>query len=234
MYRKLLLLCLTSSYFFCSYAHAQYSSVSQDRGSLEKTRQLALEADLEKLMGRRFWITPNPAATRRKEFISAEDDGTFGSEKFVVTEATSFTISAFVHKGYQDYVKITFPDGKMAYLEENILFRSNRREYGIFKDLYRPGDTKFDFIEYILPASPEELRIAEKKAKAKAASAAAAWKARGGVRIGMTAKQVRASNWGGPESINRSTGSYGTHEQWVYGGGNYIYFENGIVSSIQN
>ncbi|WP_180287760.1 hypothetical protein [Janthinobacterium sp. 35] len=50
----------------------------------------------------------------------------------------------------------------------------------------------------------------------------------------MTAKQVRASNWGGPESVNRSTGTYGVHEQWVYGGGNYIYLENGVVTSIQN
>jgi hypothetical protein len=89
-------------------------------------------------------------------------------------------------------------------------------------------------VEYVLTASPTAIAVVERKAKAKAAAAATAWKARGGVRVGMTAKQVLSSNWGRPESVNRTTGSYGTHEQWVYGGGNYLYFENGILTSIQN
>ena len=53
------------------------------------------------------------------------------------------------------------------------------------------------------------------------------------VRIGMTAEQCRAS-WGRPSDINRSTGSWGVHEQWCYSGYNYLYFENGILTSIQN
>ena len=56
-----------------------------------------------------------------------------------------------------------------------------------------------------------------------------------GARLGMTQKQViEKTNWGKPESINRSTGRWGVHEQWVYGGGNYLYFENGKLTSIQN
>jgi hypothetical protein len=56
-----------------------------------------------------------------------------------------------------------------------------------------------------------------------------------GVKRGMTAKQVvEQTSWGKPESINRSTGSWGVHEQWVYGGRNYLYFENGKLASIQN
>jgi hypothetical protein len=35
------------------------------------------------------------------------------------------------------------------------------------------------------------------------------------------------------ESVNTSIGRYGKHEQWVYGGGQYLYFENGVVTSIQ-
>lgn len=57
--------------------------------------------------------------------------------------------------------------------------------------------------------------------------------ATGKVRIGMTKKMCKES-WGEPESINRTTGSYGIHEQWVYGDGNYLYFENGRLSDIQN
>ncbi len=53
------------------------------------------------------------------------------------------------------------------------------------------------------------------------------------VRVGMTAEMCEES-WGKPMNINRSTGRWGDHEQWVYYGSNYLYFENGILSSIQN
>lgn len=56
---------------------------------------------------------------------------------------------------------------------------------------------------------------------------------RRGVAIGMTKEQVVASSWGRPQNINQSHGSFGTHEQWVYTGG-YLYFENGILSAVQN
>jgi hypothetical protein len=56
-----------------------------------------------------------------------------------------------------------------------------------------------------------------------------------GVKIGMTANDVRnKSNWGSPNKINRTITAFGTHEQWVYGGGNYLYFDNGILRTIQN
>jgi|GEM_PF-3174218 len=66
----------------------------------------------------------------------------------------------------------------------------------------------------------------------------------GDVLIGMTSQQVIASR-GTPHEINRTTGEWGVHEQWVmhsdeialdsqdkeYG---YIYFENGIVTGWQS
>lgn len=55
------------------------------------------------------------------------------------------------------------------------------------------------------------------------------------VFIGMTADEARLS-WGEPSRINSTIGSYGRHEQWVYrrsGGTQYIYIQNGKVSSIQ-
>ena len=61
--------------------------------------------------------------------------------------------------------------------------------------------------------------------------------ASGKVTRGMTAAQVRSS-WGSPTKINKSVGSYGSHEQWVYDRGNfrsqYVYLENGIVTSFQS
>ena len=39
---------------------------------------------------------------------------------------------------------------------------------------------------------------------------------------------------GSPESCNRTTGSYGEHEQWVYEYDVYLYFENGILTAVQH
>lgn len=60
------------------------------------------------------------------------------------------------------------------------------------------------------------------------------------VHIGWSQEKCRAS-WGEPTHINRSTGSWGIHEQWVYRyeypatgmapDTKYLYFENGKLSS---
>lgn len=52
--------------------------------------------------------------------------------------------------------------------------------------------------------------------------------------IGMTKEQVRnKTNWGEPNSINTTTNKYGTHEQWVYRDYQYLYFDNGKLTTIQ-
>lgn len=56
---------------------------------------------------------------------------------------------------------------------------------------------------------------------------------KGKVKIGFT-KQMCIEAWGKPEEINKTTGSYGTDEQWVYSNNNYLYFRNGILKTIQN
>jgi hypothetical protein len=52
--------------------------------------------------------------------------------------------------------------------------------------------------------------------------------------IGMTAEQVRAA-WGKPYKINSTMFRNSTHEQWVIheGDSTYVYFENGIMTSLQ-
>lgn len=56
----------------------------------------------------------------------------------------------------------------------------------------------------------------------------------GTVKIGMSADQVRQCGWGKPDEVNRTITRYGVHEQWVYGSGNYLYFENGRLDAIQD
>ena len=52
--------------------------------------------------------------------------------------------------------------------------------------------------------------------------------------IGMTKSQVRnKTNWGDPNYIKTTTNKYGTHEQWVYDDYQYLYFDNGKLTTIQ-
>jgi hypothetical protein len=55
----------------------------------------------------------------------------------------------------------------------------------------------------------------------------------GKIYLGMN-KDMVIEAWGRPDDINRTIVPGKTHEQWVYGLGSYVYFENGIVTAIQN
>ena len=52
--------------------------------------------------------------------------------------------------------------------------------------------------------------------------------------IGMS-KKMTTESWGKPNDINKTVGSWGVHEQWIYSDKDYyLYFENGILTSWQN
>jgi hypothetical protein len=55
----------------------------------------------------------------------------------------------------------------------------------------------------------------------------------GKVFIGMTAAQAKMS-WGEPSDVNRTIVQGLVNEQWVYGDEDYLYFDNGILTGIQN
>ena len=71
-----------------------------------------------------------------------------------------------------------------------------------------------------------------RKAAAKWGSATAKDIVEGYVRLGWNKAKCRIS-WGEPRDINTSIGVWGRHEQWCYYS-SYLYFENGILTSIQN
>lgn len=54
-----------------------------------------------------------------------------------------------------------------------------------------------------------------------------------GVVIGMSMDDAVASSWGKPRKINRTIHATTVREQWVYNGG-YLYFTDGVLTSIQN
>jgi len=214
-------------------SYAQYASVADSKAQETSEKEAKLQTARNALINTQFWVVPNPKAITRLQF--QEDTDLHSNKAFVLTERTSFKVVGFEQGKYSDsYVRVEFPDGKLAYLEEGASFDFDYKKASLFRNVASRGKPCYDFLECVLTESPEQLRAAEKTSRAKAAAAAAAWKARGGVAIGMTASQVRASNWGKPQKINRSSGSYGTHEQWVYDGNNYLYLQNGVVTSIQN
>jgi len=57
--------------------------------------------------------------------------------------------------------------------------------------------------------------------------------AEGKVVLGMN-KEMCIASWGNPIDINRTIVKGLTSEQWVYGWGTYLYFDNGVLSAMQN
>jgi len=53
------------------------------------------------------------------------------------------------------------------------------------------------------------------------------------IRLGMPEKMLIMA-WGEPDDINESVGIWGTHKQYVYGSGQYVYVENGFITSWQD
>lgn len=105
-------------------------------------------------------------------------------------------------------------------------------------DMYNNATNEVNRIEAEKKSKEEaERKAREKKEAEERAKREAEEKARKksqGVSIGMTKQDVLDSSWGKPNHINTTTTKYGVHEQWCYDGYNYLYFENGILTSIQN
>jgi len=177
-------------------------------------------------MNRTFWIAAKPKAPIRIEFFdSMPTQRIFSSGKFFVDKDTSFTvIDKFPEgAGSMDYIfmtifKIKFSDGLEAFVRGDQLQRNTKVTLGHLSN----GRGESYTMEYIYDEPP-------KKIKARLA----ALPKKSGVQIGMTANEVRASSWGAPKDINRTTTVNGVREQWVYSGG-YLYLTNGVVTAIQN
>lgn len=222
---------------------ARYISESDFGKKAEADKNAKLIEKLDALRGKTFWYQPKPEAVSKIEFLEPSKNGDAPAypyeNRFVVETETNFTVTGYEH-GQQDryYLKLEFPDGKVGYLGVYTLATISPDEYPVVEHLYPGKGNAYDFEEYIFSRSPQEIFAAEKKAtaerKAKQAKANAEWKARGGVKLGMTSAQVLNSNWGKPSKVNRTVTQNGTQEQWVYGVNNYLYFENGKLTAIQN
>lgn len=111
------------------------------------------------------------------------------------------------------------------------------------KDFSAAVDALSFCIDRLVAGSPEHSEYLKySEAKTQADQAAEVQRARfdrekkkkEGVKIGMSMQDVLDSSWGSPKKVNRTTNASGTREQWVYGGQNYLYFVNGVLTSVQN
>lgn len=244
---------LSTGAAFAQQPDTPYVSESDFRKKVEADKNAELFQKLEALRGKTFWYLPNPNAILKIAFFEPSKTGaapeSFSAPKFVVQTETSFTVTGYEQGKYNGYyLKLEFPDGKIGYLEVYSLATRYPDEYPLIENLYTDS-RNYDFKEYIYSRPPREIFAAKRKAaaerkakqakanaerKANKAKADAERKARCGVKIGMTKAQVLNSNWGNPSHVNRTVNQNGTREQWVYGGGNYLYFDDGKLTAIQN
>lgn len=164
--------------------------------------------------------------------------------------------------GADEYLlEIKFPDGKVGYvnvvgccgLREN-LYKDQQDTDKEYVSLARDGTpSEKAALEEKLSRQKEKAALEDKLAREKtdreraklqqaknlekkrAEQAHREKMARPSPKIGMTKQQViNETNWGAPYDRNRTITAGRTREQWVYGLGRYLYFDNGILTGIQD
>ena len=119
----------------------------------------------------------------------------------------------------------------MAAMQKALQTKNYYSSLGYGDDFKPVADTEFNALwrRVVLEeskATAQALKQQDAKDKAEARKK--------GVKVGMNREQVLASMWGKPQRVNTTTSAYGEREQWVYGLNAYLYFENGILTTIQN
>jgi hypothetical protein len=212
-----------------SSANGQYRSTKEAEQLAEERERQTATSSAKKLVGKKLWYVPGKDSITRLSFLTTKPEDSIklilDDDKFIVDEQTYFEVTqvfAIRHEyaSLDTYVaEVKFPDGKIGYLNISDL------------DNFAYKGFKGSCQDCLYTKSPQ-LVLAQERAIAE--KTAAERKLKGGVRIGMTREQAIASNWGKPSRINKTTSANGTREQWIYGGRNYLYFENGVLTTIQN
>ena len=219
--------------------------------------------EFKNLPGMTVWFVPNPKRLpvfKRAGFSiekEASIDDTFYPEAIV-----KFTVDSLISSPGLRLLGVRFADGRSLYLRctptsqsDDLRLEGLRVEEITEKEIsmteYRlaylsPQDsstqeTIFISDPKILKDKFQDIKAVKEKALLDEAQknyekhkrAAAAWAVKGPARIGMTKAQAIASNWGRPSSINKTINKNSVSEQWVYSGNSYLYFTNGVLTSIQ-
>lgn len=160
--------------------------------------------------GKKIWY--------RNRSISTYDENTDKFASIELTNLCPLEIKKIV-AGWYEHEPIRFifetEDGQTGFCDFNL---SDTNVGGILKGGSKPEESFFmedPFAKYNYDAKTWE---AVKNRR---------------IFIGMSKEQVVLS-WGEPNEINRTNTQHSSSEQWVYANYNYVYFENNLVTSIQN
>lgn len=241
--KKQSLYCIAAaSFFFVSAANcfaADYLTTDQVIKSDQKKQS---DADMA-IIGKQYWFSPTGNTSLLDSIFYSSLQTEFNIQiphgSFQPSTVARFTVVNLIRDPgiptIVSYYVIKFDDGKAAFIRKSdfdIDFNADPTEDEL-KDHWKPLITSRD-PAYLSALALAKRTVREHAEEKRLAEQAAVAKARGGVRIGMTKKQVLKSNWGHPDSINKTITRYGVREQWVYGDQEYLYFENGRLTAIQN
>jgi hypothetical protein len=195
--------------FLCLFAFLPCLSFAQN-SSIEKE-------ELQKIIeGKTFWFHPNSNVFNRCSRIEFYEIGQKLRFDFQTPLKFNFEyVDSDLKVKINEQINATT---KIEFIEKNMFVYENDAQYlnTCFSDL-SPSEHALKLLQM---QKNEEERIKKNR--------------KGGVRIGMTAKHVREkTDWGEPQTINSTITSSGRREQWVYGDGDYLYFRNGILETIQ-
>lgn len=152
-----------------------------------------------------------------------------------------------------DCYDVTFIETKkFRYLRPYYFLRNGNKEIvldlGVFSDktfilesefLRREAEKKKKEEELLREQLAEQKKIEEERKQfvnyctTKFGAKSGALIADGKVVLGMS-KEMCKTAWGEPIDINKTILKGLTNEQWVYGYATYLYFDNGVLSGIQN
>ena len=180
----------------------------------QSIRDIAPVADIDSARSR--WLDKT-LWYKKKDIVLYDEE----KDEFLSIKVKKFTPLKVVDivAGWYDHQPVRFilqtPNGDEGFIDINL---SGTNVSDILRD-----NSKFD--EAFLTKDPRKIFNWSEKV----------WNAieEEKVFVGMTSEQAKLS-WGNPKSINRTHTGTSIHEQWVYGSGNYLYFEDGVLTTIQN
>lgn len=176
---------------------------------------IALLRDLESArklyLGRKFWIM-------QKELTALNDEENFSSVKFRMFQGVTVS-DVLAGDSSSDPVRF--------------VVKNETGQEGYFDIALTSTNLSETLAEYSGDSALARILLAHDP-KVEHKWSARVWHAieESKVFVGMT-KQQAEMGWGKPSSVNRTIYSGHVHEQWVYDG-SYLYFEDGMLTSIQN
>ena len=163
-------------------------------------------------------------------------------ETAIATKDTNPAAGLAMLEAYQ-----AFKFDEISAATAQLLDAKKAKDIAAAKEFLRTGDHKRAFdatlpyqagnTDKAITALLDQIETTRVRAARAAMKIELAERAKAGVQLGMTMERVMQSSWGTPTTINRTITPRGTRSQWVYRKTNangYLYFENGVLVTIQD